>query len=286
MTLRSGWAKVALAAVLLTGCGGGAPLLHPAHTMPEGDVSFAAGTSGRLTLGGLRDAEDQLDTAGATRGGATTPNERNGFVKGTLSRFVVAPGVAPFIAARAGLGHHNEAGLTYSGRAFRLDGRHAFEWPNLALSIGVMATGALARPGDQPPHEVGEQPGGDTGLRSVTLASLNGYGLELPVLFGYRSSADVVKLWTGLRAGFEHDSANISLVEAPDTLLGSTAVAMRWWGGGLVGFSVGLAPIEVRVEVDAAYESVHGHLLTQSGELSGDVAGWSLTPAMAISANF
>ena len=286
MTFRAGWAKLAPAAVLLTGCGGGAPLLHPAHTLPDGDVTFAAGTSGRLSLGGLRTAEDQLDAAGAMRGGATTPDERNRFVKGALSRIAVAPGVAPFIAARAGLGHHNEAGITYTGRAFRLDGRHAFEWPKLALSVGAMATGALSRPGDQPPHDVGDQPGPDSGLSSVTLASLNGYGLELPVLFGWRSDADVVRLWTGLRAGFERDSANVSLAEPPDILLGSTASATRWWGGGLVGFSVGLAPIEVRVEVDAAYESIHGNLLTQSGELSGDVAGWSLTPAMAISAKF
>ena len=286
MTSLAGWARLAPVAVLLTGCGGGAPLLHPAHTLPEGDVSFAAGTSGRFSLGGLRKAEDQLDAAGAMRGGATTADERDGFVKGALVRFAVAPGVAPFVAARAGLGHQNEAGLTYTGRAFRLDGRHAFEWPKLAISVGAAATGALSRPGDQPPHAVGDQPGADTGLGSASLASLNGYGLELPVLFGYRSSADVVKLWTGLRAGFEHDSASVSLLEEPDTLLASKASAMRWWGGGLVGFSVGLAPIEVRVEVDAAYESVHGNLLTQGGELSGDVAGWSLTPAMAISAKF
>ncbi len=286
MSLRSGWAKLAPAAVLLAGCAGGAPLLHPAHTLANGDVSFAAGTSGRFTLGGLRDAEDQLDAAGATRGGATTPDERRGFVKGALSRLAVAPGVAPFVAARVGLGQHNEAGLTYTGRAFRVDGRHAFEWPKLALSVGAMATGALSRPGDQPPHDVGDRPGANSGLSRVTVASLKGYGLELPVLFGYRSDADVVQLWTGLRAGFERDSANVSLVVAPNDQLASRAAAMRWWGGGLVGFSVGLAPIEVRVEVDAAYESVHGHLLTQGGELSGDVAGWSLTPAMAISAKF
>jgi hypothetical protein len=286
VTGRARGAELALGALLLTACGGGAPLLHPAHTLSEGDVTFAAGTSGRFTLGGLRDAEAELDAAGATRGGATTPQERAGFVNGALSRFAVAPGVAPFVAARTGLGHHNEAGITYTGRAFRLDGRHAFEWPQVALSVGVGATGALSRPGDQPPHSVSDRPGADTGLGSVSLSSLNGYGVELPVLFGYRSSADVVKLWAGLRGGFERDSANVALVEAPDTLLGSKATAMRWWGGGVVGFSVGLAPIEVRVEIDAAYESVHGTLLISEGELTGDVAGLSLTPAMAISAKF
>jgi hypothetical protein len=286
VTVRAGALRLALSAVLLSACGGGGPLLHPAHTLPEGDVTFAAGTSGRFTLGGLREAEDQLEAAGTIRGGATTPDERNGFVKGALSRFAVAPGVAPFVAARVGLSHHNEAGLTYTGRAFRLDGRHAFEWPNLALSVGAMLTGALARPNKQPPLEVSDEYGGDPGLSDVTLASLTGYGFDLPVLFGYRSDADVVKIWTGLRAGFERDSANVSLVVAPNESFASRANATRFWGGGLVGFSVGLAPIEVRAEVDAAYESVHGELVTGGEELTGDVAGWSLTPAMAISAKF
>lgn len=286
MTVRAGALRLALGAVLLPACGGGGPLLHPAHTLPEGDVGFAAGTSGRFSLGGLRDAEKQLDAASATRGGATTPEERNGFVKGALSRFAVAPGVAPFVAARVGLGHHNEAGLTYTGRAFRLDGRHAFEWTKVALSVGAMATGALARPGKQPPLDIRDDFGGDPGLSKVTLASLTGYGLELPVLFGYRSDADVVKIWTGLRGGFERDSANVALVVAPNDLYASRASATRFWAGGLFGFSVGLAPIEVRVEVDAAYESVHGELVTGGSELTADVAGWSLTPAMAISAKF
>ncbi len=120
----------------------------------------------------------------------------------------------------------------------------------------------------------------------MSLTSLHGYGLELPVIFGYRTSADVVRLWVGVRAGFERDSFNVALVEAPDTQVGGSGDATRFWGGGLVGFSVGLAPIEVRVEVDAAYERAHGKLLSSGSELTGDVAGFSLTPAMAISAKF
>ena len=206
---------------------------------------------------------------------------------GAVARFAVAPGVAPYMAGRVGLGNHNEAGLTYTGRAVRLDGRHAFEWPSLALSVGVAATGALARPGKQPATEVGAQPEETAGLRTVTLSSLSGYGLELPVLFGWRSDADVVKLWTGLRVGFERDTFDVTLVESsPDTSVGSTGNATRFWGGGLVGFSVGLDPIEVRVELNAAHERARGKLRTRGGDISGDVAGWTLTPAMAISAKF
>jgi hypothetical protein len=283
---RASASGLVLVTGLLSACGGGGPLLHPAHTLPEGDVTFAAGTSGRFALGGLHSAQSELDATAAAPGGATSKSERSAFVKGAISRFAVAPGVAPFLAARVGLGQHNEAGLAYTGRGVRLDGRHAFEWPSLALSVGAAVSGALSRPGDQPQEHVDGQMDADTGLRTISLTSLTGYGLEVPVLFGYRSSADVVKLWAGARVGFERDDFDVSLVEAPDTPLGTSGSANRFWGGGLVGFSVGLAPVEVRVEIDAAYERAHGNLLTFGGELTGDVAGWSLTPAMAISAKF
>lgn len=286
MTARAGAARLVLGASLLSACGGGAPLLHPAHALPKGDVTFAAGTSGRFTLGGLRRAESDLDAAGSTRGGAQTPAKRQGFANGTISRIAVAPGVAPFVAARVGLGNHKEAGLSYTGRGFRLDGRHAFEWPSLALSLGAAGTIAFANPGG----DLNPLPGTGGGLRTMSLSSLTGYGLELPLVFGYRSSADVVKLWAGLRGGFERDHFNASVVEAPDSPTVGEGKATRYWGGGLVGFAIGLSPIEVRAEVDAAYESAHGSLSVSSqqgnGNLTGDVAGWSLTPAMAISAKF
>src|SRR5687767_13767804 len=144
----------------------------------------------------------------------------------------MAPGVAPYLAARAGLGNHNEAGLTYTARSLRLDARHAFEWPKVALSVGVVAIGALPRVGDRPGENAGA-PRSAFGLRSAELVSPRGYGLELPVLFGYRSSADVVKLWTGLRAGFERDEFDITVVESPDTVVASNANATRLWAGGL-----------------------------------------------------
>ncbi len=273
----------AWAMISMPGCGGGAPLLHPAHVLPANAVSFAAGTSGRFSLGGLARAEQKLDDAAALPGGATTAAERRDFVAGALTRLAVAPGVAPFVAARAGLGAGNEAGLSYLGRALRLDARHAFEWPSVALSLGLAGTGALSRAGDKPTREVTGQ---DAGLRSVEVTSLRGYGLELPVVVGYRSGADVVMLWAGLRAGFERDTFDLVLVEAPDEQFGTSGEAMRYWGGGLLGFAIGLAPIQVRVEIDAAYESAHGNLLTGGGELAADVGGVSLTPAMAISAKF
>jgi hypothetical protein len=279
-------ASLVLGVLGLSGCGGGAPLLHPAHTLPQGEVTFAAGTSGHFSLAGLRSAENALDDAGGKGGGARSSSERTAFAEGALARFAVAPGVTPFVGGRVGLGGHNEAGFSYLGRSLRFDARHAFEWPTVALSLGIAASGALSRAGDQPSRRLSEEGPPDSDLVRVKLTSLRGYGLELPVLFGYRSSADVVKLWAGLRVGVERDSFDIALVESPDVTLASEGEALRLWGGGLVGFSVGLAPIEVRVELDAAYQRVHGSLVTLEGELEGDVAGLSLTPAMAISAKF
>jgi hypothetical protein len=271
---------------LLTGaCGGGTPLLHAAHTLPADSITFAAGTSGHFMLGDLAEAEQDLDRAAAQAGGATTDAEKNRFAQGALARFAVAPGVAPFVAGRAGLGNHNEAGLTYTARSLRIDGRHAFEWPHVALSIGAVAIGALPRVGDRPGENV-KEPQGAFGLRTAELVSPRGYGLELPVVFGYRSSADVVKLWTGLRAGLERDAFDVTVVQAPDHVVESKANATRLWAGGLVGFSIGLAPIEVRVELDAAYERAAGDLVTGESNLDVSVEGVSLTPAMAISAEF
>ena len=93
-------------------------------------------------------------------------------------------------------------------------------------------------------------------------------------------------LWEGLRAGCERDTFDVVLVEAPDEQFGTTGAATRLWGGALVGFGIGLPPIQVRAELDAAYESAHGNLLTGGGELTAQVDGWTLTPALAISAKF
>lgn len=288
MTARLGTTSVALCAAVLGGCGAGGPLLHPAHTLRNGEVAFTAGTSGRFGLGGLHSAERKLDDSVTLQGGATTPEERAAFAEGAIARFAVGPGVAPFAAARVGLGEQNEAGLGWTGRGVRLDGRHAFEWKTYALSVGLAATGALARPSNLPSEHVDDADAATVGggLRSAKLTSLSGYGLEVPLLFGYRSDADVVQLWAGLRGGFERDSFQFRLVEWPDSAFGASGHATRFWGGGLVGFSVGLAPVEVRVELNAAYESARGKLRVHGGDVSGDAAGLSLTPAMGISAKF
>lgn len=233
-------------------------------------------------FGKLASAEDEMQATASQPGGATTSGERLAFTQGALARLAIAPKVAPFLAGRVGLGSENEAGISYTGRALRLDFRHAFEGKTFALSVGAGASGLLARGWDAPSEEMA--PGG--GLRSIEMKSASGYGADLPVLVGYRSDGDVVVLWAGLRAGIERSAYDLLLVVSPDVRAGSAAEATRLWGGGLFGFAIGLAPIQIALELDAAYESISGSLLTGEAEVTGDVAGLSLTPAAAISAKF
>lgn len=267
----------------LAGCGGGSPLLHPAHALTEGSVSFGAGSSGRFVLGGAADAQTRAKALGSESGGALTDEARAEFVRGGLSRLALAPGLSPFFSGRVGLGNHNEAGLAYTGRSGRLDARHTFETRAYALSVGAAVSGMLSRSGDAPAKDVSETSGG---LRATSLTSSRGYGAEVPILIGYRSDGDVVVAWAGLRAGVEQGHYQISLSIVPDEAVRSRVDATRLWGGGLVGFAVGLSPIQIALELDLAYESASGSLQTGSGEVSAEVAGLTLSPAAAISAKF
>ena len=46
----------AVGMLLNAGCAGGSPLMHPAHTMKQGDVRFAAGVSANIVAGNAGDA--------------------------------------------------------------------------------------------------------------------------------------------------------------------------------------------------------------------------------------
>lgn len=163
---RVGRAALVLAGCGLVGCGGGAPLLHPAHVLSPGFVSFGAGASGRFVP-------------------ASTSN--GGSVEETVRRVGMAPAVAPVVAARVGIAGSNEAGLTYAGRSTRVDARHAFRLDDLALSLGAGASVVL------PSRPPGDPLSGD----------VYGGGLDVPLVLGWRSTGDLYAVWGGLRAGFE-----------------------------------------------------------------------------------
>lgn len=180
----------------------------------------------------------------------------------------MAPGLSPYVGARVGLGGSNEAGLTYTGRTARIDARHAFSDASVALSFGVgvshvfMHPRSYDTPGPGAPLVAGRFTDENAKL------SASGWGLELPIIAGWRSSGSVVSVWGGARAGYEHVSGGLPVSFAPPPpdppnplppptpSLEAGLSGSRFWAGGLLGFAVGVKPIWVAVELDAAYQAM------------------------------
>jgi hypothetical protein len=224
-------AEGSLAAPLLLGwaclgCGGGSPLLHPAHVLRPGTVSVGAGLSGQMVLAGAP-ADDTPEGSGRRK----------------LAELTVAPAMAPWVSARTGLEGANEAGLTYTGRSVRLDGRHAFFLGAPTLSVGLGVNALLA----ETPDAEG------TGAY--------GAGVDVPVLLGFQSTGDLYSLWFGPRAGFELLQGRVLLptgaapVSAP-----ADASGYHLQLGFVVGARVGFRHAHVALEVGAAYHRASGEL--------------------------
>jgi hypothetical protein len=251
---------------LAGGCGGGAPLLHPAHVLPPGDVTVGAGLSGQIALKPLPPA--------------TLPAGQEAQNDATLQDLGVAPGVAPWISGRMGLAGSNEVGLTYAGRSVRLDGRHAFSLGKPTLSVGLGASAVMARrPGE----------GFDT-------SGVFGGGADVPVLLGLRSTSDIYSLWFGPRAGFEIVSGRLQLgPTGPEAAATQLEVSGRHFYGMLVaGIRVGFRHVHVAIELDAAYHRIDGTFTAvkpASGSgapatTSTNVQQVTLTPAGALEVSF
>jgi hypothetical protein len=240
--------------MLLAGCGGGAPLLHPAHVLPPGDVSVGAGVSGQLALKPL-----------------PPPTQPGGQNAGSLQDLAVAPGVAPWISGRMGLTGGNEAGLTYAGREIRVDARHAFTLGRVTLSAGLGASAILARrPGD-----------------GSNASGVFGGGADVPLLIGVKSTSDIYALWFGPRAGFEIVSGRLQLGGDEASLFDVTA--RHFYGGLVAGMRVGFRHVHAAIELNAAYHRADGAFKTSGTAGSGtstSVQQISLTPAGALEISF
>lgn len=259
-------------ALFTTSCGGGAPLLHPAHVLPSGHVSAGAGVSGQF----------------AFHGPTSGPPEQHTF-EDAIARAALSPGIAPWASARAGLGGQFEAGLAYTGRSVRADARRAFAGDSTALSVGAAASAVFSDPrdlADAPSVTSGRIPPNGGDLHAT------GYGFDVPILFGWRSTASVVQAWAGARGGVERLDGDLPLAPAHDAPSPSAAFSTtRWYGGGLVGAAVGLSPVVVAVELDVAYQSVSGRAsfpaeLGDPARRDGSVHGLTLSPAGAIIGKF
>lgn len=222
-----------VAALATSGCGGGVPLLHGAHVLRPGDTSFGAGASAQI---GVLDAK-------AETGRSSRVFEDLGF----------GAGVAPVVTGRVGIDGENEAGLTYTGRAIRLDGRHAFDLGNdWALSLGLGGSALVPR------RDVEGGPDGEDD------ASAYGPGVDLPVLFGTHAGAGIYTLWLGPRIGFQHLSGSVDAraidPAAPPGGEGLPLEGTHFWAGGVLGVRVGFRYLHVALEVDAAWHHGQGTL--------------------------
>jgi len=259
---------LAIAALLSCGCGGGLPLLHPARTLPPGEVSAFAGFSGNVPVGSLasamRDAESDPNGGTAPQGGDPT------YAKGALVAASIAPGLAPVGGARVGVGWQSEGGLAYTGRAVRADLRHSIDLTTRwSLSLGAAGSAAL----------YGHQEG--SSLENVSLNQLHGWGADVPVLVGYESDGGLYMLWAGARAGWEHVDISDVTSEPKAVTIGSPPISLsatRFWGGGLLGFAVGFRHIHVAFELDVAYATISGTY----NATPVTVAGLTVAPATAL----
>jgi hypothetical protein len=255
------------AALLQSGCAGGVPLLHGAHVLPAGHTSFGAGISDRLLLG---DERESLSEAQSRPLGAPPPSSGDArWTRGVLVALCEGPALAPWASARVGIPGANEAGLSYTGRSLRADARHAFEWEHSALSLGMGFTGRGF--GDSTPE-----------LPGVDLDPAHGLGVDVPILFGYRTDADLISVWAGARAQYDRWYGKVALDSNP----ASTLSAQRFAAGPVLGFAVGLPPLWVAAELELDYAHVTGSLDRAGARDSARIDGLSVQPAGALIAKF
>jgi hypothetical protein len=257
------------AALACAACGAGAPLLHPAQPLPAGEMSLGAGLSSQLALGTVN--------SDITAGEAANPN---GTSESIARRAFIGPGISPWLSARLGLNQDNEAGLTFTGRTLRVDGRHAFVSDEWALSLGAGASSVLAR---------------RTESEASNAGGVLGWGADLPVLVGWASRADVVSVWLGVRPGYE-SLGDFSAPGPEDPGLPapqeSLAEASHWYASGLFGLRVGVPPIWVSLELAATqhWVSAAERVVDAGGgpetETSADFRAFTLTPAGALNVRF
>jgi len=247
----------------VSACGGGVPLLHSAHALAPGQTSTGVGISDRFVLGGERAA---LDDARLRMPGAEPDAHAN---RGALVALVEGPALAPWAAARVGLPGTNEAGLSYSGEALRADARHAFESGQSALSLGFGLTG----------RGFGHDP---IDLPGASRERATGYGVDVPVLVGYRTDANLISVWGGVRAGYDRWSGHVDLEPDRDCALD----ARRLSAGSLLGVAVGVSPLWVALELELDYAHVTGHVTQPGADGSETINGWSVRPAGALIGKF
>lgn len=230
-----------------------------------------AGIAARTVVGNLGDAlRDATNEAAASL--PNIPADRT-YTQGALVAAAMGPDLSPVAGARVGVGGGFEGGIMYTGRGARIDLRREFKlgrpW---ALSVGLGLDTAFE--------------GRDTNaLSGVDNANLLGFGADIPVLLGWRSTAGLYYFWVGARIGYEHDTIQARTEQSPqDQNTEPQLVGDRVAVGGLLGIAIGFKHIHVALELEADYAYITGSF-GGGGQpvVPGSIDGVSLTPATALS---
>lgn len=259
-------------APLVAGCAGSSPLLHPAHALAAGDVRAMAGISGNAIVGPAASSIRDAANLAAANGGKSVAS--NAYADGVISDVGIAPGIAPFAGARVGVGSDVEGGIVYTGRGARLDLRKAFvtgKANSIAFSVGAAFRAAF----------IGR---GSDSLPGVATNGVFGYGFDVPLLVGWRSTAGLYQIWAGVRGGLDHigiEPRSTEPVTGAPEFPGKLS-ANRLFVGALVGLAIGFRHVHVALELDAQYEALWG---TFAGT-SGAVQGATIVPASALLVDF
>lgn len=242
--------------------------MHTAHTLKAHDARFSAGMAANFAAGKPADAISTARTDGA--GVGNEPSRE--YAQGVLSASTMAPGFSPLVAARVGLGYDTEAGVTYSGRAIRIDGRWAYQTTSHAVSFGAGASALMARKGEI----------GSADIAGLDLQGVRGFGFDLPIIWGWRSDAELVNVWAGARGGFDKLSGEVGYQRtSSDNVIGNVN-AYRAFGFGVVGLAIGFRHLHAAVELQGGYQYANGTLWNSQV----NVGGFSIAPSTALLMKF
>ncbi len=276
LELRAGLGAALLALGTLC-CGGGLPLLHPAQVLPPGVTSLSAGM-GSNWVGGQANRDIDAARAATAAGQPVTGLSAAPAVTAALW----SPGLFPWVSMRLGFGGENEAGVAYTGQRARIDARHAFIFGHWALSMGAGAGLGLAHPSSM--NSNGSTFGSSEPIAGLDTSDAHAVAFDVPVILGWRSSADIARLWFGLRPSYEHAYGNLSFASATmPTQTDFNANLMTV--SGIVGLAMGLRPLFVAMELSIGECLARGSMSGSTGGVAGGSASLSaitFTPAAAL----
>jgi len=244
--------------------------MHPGHVLGQGRTRFAAGVAAHFATG---EAADAITKADAERITAAVDTPSATYATGALAAAALAPGVAPYVSGRVGLGYDAEGGLSYTGHAMRIDARYGLQGDSWALSAGMGGSALLARRGTVTNAQLG----------GLNLEGVSGWGADVPIVVGWRSSGDILWWWGGVRGGYEKLRGTVTLnVPEPQEPIDGDIDARRTSIAALTGLAVGFRYFHAAVEVQGAYQDARGSLW----DTSVQVGGMTVSPAAAILGTF